>query len=328
MSKTTFYVGVDVGQEELAVALEGSKVRSFKHTVAGIGKMVVWVKGLNLDGAPHFCLESTGVYGYSLASCLTVKFGMAVSIINAAQISSFARAQLRRTKTDQVDAQVILNFAQTQHPPLWQPETKVIRHLYHLVVTSDKLPQTLRQWSNRDHSHKYVDDLPPIIKKMHRNLQRTLKRQITAIEKEIEKLIQDDPQLKQQIQLLCSIPGIAIKSASRIMAYGRRALVERNRRAIVAHAGLAPAQKQSGISIHGKSRIAKQGDRRLRKALFMSALVASHHNPSLKIFYQRLLQKGKPKMLALTAVMKKLLLMIQAILKNKTPFNPNYAVDN
>jgi transposase len=328
MSKTTFYVGVDVGQEELVVAVEGSKTRSFKHTVAGIGKMVIWVKGLDLEGTPHFCLESTGVYSYSLASRLTVKFGMGVSIINAAQIAAFARAQLRRTKTDQVDAQVILNFAQTQHPPLWQPETKVIRHLYHLVVTADKLHETSRQWTNRCHCYKYIDDLPDMIRKTNQSLQRTLERQIIRIEKEIEKLILHDPQLSQQVQLLCSIPGVAIKSATRILAYGRRALVERNRKAIVAHAGLAPAQKQSGISIHGKSRLAKQGDRRLRKALFMSALVASHHNPSLKIFYQRLLLKGKPKMLAITAVMKKLLLMIQAILKNKTPFDPNYALDN
>jgi transposase len=328
MSKPTFYVGIDVGQEELVVAVEDSKARSFKHTAAGIGKMVVWVRGLDLEGTPHFCLESTGVYGYSLASRLTHKFGMAVSIINGAQIASFARAQLRRTKTDQVDAQVILNFAQTQDPPLWQPETKVVRHLYHLVVTADKLHETSRQWSNRDHCHQYVDDLPPIIRKTHQSLQRALQRQILRIEKEIEKLIQDDPQLTQQVQLLCSIPGVAMKSATRILAYGRRALVERNRKAIVAHAGLAPAQKQSGISIHGKSRIAKQGDRRLRKALFMPALVAAHYNPCLKTFYQRLLQKGKPKMLAITAVMKKLLLMIQAILKNKSLFNPNYAIDN
>jgi transposase len=328
MSKTTFYVGIDVGQEDLVVAVKDSKTRSFKHTVAGIGKMVVWVKGLDLEGTPHFCMESTGVYGYSLAVRLTDKFGMTVSIINGAQIAAFARAQLRRTKTDQVDAQVILDFAQTQHPPVWQPETKVIRHLYHLVVTADKLHQTSRQWLNRSHCYKYVDDLPLVVRKTHQSLQRTLERQILGIETEIEKLVLQDPQLKQQVQLLCSIPGVAIKSATRILAYGRRALVERNRKAIVAHAGLAPAQKQSGISIHGKSRIAKQGDRRLRKALFMPALVAAHYNPSLKIFYQRLLLKGKPKMLAITAVMRKLLLMIQAILKNKTTFNPNYALDS
>jgi len=328
MIKTTFYVGIDVGQEELVVAVKGSKIRSFKHTVAGIGRMIAWVRQVDEDSMLHFCLESTGVYGYSLAARLTNKFGMTVSIINGAQIAAFARAQLRRTKTDEVDAQVILNFAQTQHPPVWQPETKVIRQLYHLVVTADKLHQTSREWSNRNHCYKYVDDLPPLVKKTHQSLQRTLQRQILRIETEIEKLVLQDPQLNQQVQLLCSIPGVAMKSATRILAYGRRALVERNRKAIVAHAGLAPAQKQSGISIHGKSRIAKQGDRRLRKALFMSALVASHHNPCLKIFYQRLLQKGKPKMLAITAVMRKLLLMIQAILKNKNPFDPNYALDN
>jgi len=91
MSKPTFYVGIDVGQEELVVAVSGYRVRSFQHTMAGIRKMVAWVRPIAEEGMLHFCMEATGVYGYSLATRLTVKFGMAVSIINGAQIAAFAR---------------------------------------------------------------------------------------------------------------------------------------------------------------------------------------------------------------------------------------------
>jgi len=189
MSKPTFYVGIDVGQEELVVAMNNCKARSFKHTVAGIGQMVTWAKKQGADSPLHFCLEATGVYGYSLATRLTVKFGLAVSIINGAQIASFARAQLRRTKTDQVDAQVILDFARTQHPPLWQPESKSLHQLYHMVVMADKLQQALRQWKNRKHCYQYIDDLPDMVKRTNRSLVVTLKRQILKVEKEIEKLV-------------------------------------------------------------------------------------------------------------------------------------------
>jgi transposase len=152
-------------------------------------------------------------------------------------------------------------------------------------------------------------------------------RQLEKIEQAVIELCGQDDELRQDVKLLCSIPGISNHSAVRVLAYGKNVLRDLNRKALTAHAGLAPAQKQSGISIHGKSRIAKQGDRRLRTALFMPALVAAYHNPILKNFYQRLLKKGKPKMIAIVAVMKKLLLMIQAILKNKITFNPKYQLD-
>lgn len=171
-------------------------------------------------------------------------------------------------------------------------------------------------------------DMPKIVKQTNNALQRAMTRQLEKINQAIDELCRKDKELKQNTALLCSIPGISTLSAVRILAYGRNTLLELNRNALTAHAGLAPAQKQSGISINAKARIAKQGDRRLRTTLYMPALVAAFHNPRLKIFYQRLVKKGKPKMLALVAVMKKLLLMVQAILKKKTPFNPKFALDS
>lgn len=324
MSKNVFYVGIDVGQEELVVCMEGCKPRGFKHNTMGIRKMLEWNRKMACDTELHFCLEATGVYGYSLATSLVSRFGVRVSIVNPAQIASFAKAQLRRTKTDNIDARVILAFAQSQHPPCWKPESKTQRQLCHLVTQADRLRRMLRQLSNRDHSFKYVPDLPEEVKKSQRSLRRSIERQLANIEKAIEKLRSEDEELKEQVDLLCSIPGIASLSATRILAYSKNIIEERDPKALTAHAGLAPSQKQSGISIRGKSRIAKQGDRRLRNALFMPALVAAYHNPVLKVFYRRLVDNGKPKLLAIVAVMKKLLLLIQAILKRKIPFKPDY----
>lgn len=325
MNKGAFYVGIDVGQEELVVCLEGSKPRSFRHDRIGIAKMVTWGRKASSDGQLHFCLEATGVYGYSLAVSLVSRFGVRVSVVNPAQIASFAKAQLRRAKTDNIDAQVILAFAQSQNPPCWKPESRTQRQLYHLETQADRLRRMLRQLSNRDHSFKYVPDLPQEVKKSQRSLTRSIERQLANIEKNIEKLRSEDKELKEQVDLLCSIPGVGNRSATSILAYGKNIFELLDRKALIAHAGLAPSQKQSGISIRGKSRIAKQGDRRLRKALFMPALVAAYYNPTLKAFYKRLLDNGKPKLLAIVAVMRKLLLLIQAILKRKIPYTPNYS---
>lgn len=324
MSNNTFYVGIDVGQEELVVCLQGSKPRGFRHNTKGIGTMLEWSREVSCGAELHFCLEATGVYGYSLATSLVSRFGVRVSIVNPAQIASFAKAQLRRAKTDNIDARVILAFAQSQHPPCWKPESKTQRQLYHLVAQADRLRRMLRQLSNRDHSFKYVTDLPEEINKSQQSLHRSIEKQLANINQAIEKLCTKDTELKEQVDLLCSIPGIANHSAVRILAYSKNVIEERDSKALIAHAGLAPSQKQSGISIRGKSRIAKQGDRRLRNALYMPALVAAYHNPVLKAFYQRLIDNGKPKLVALVAVMKKLLLLIQAILKRKIPFNPEY----
>jgi len=328
MSKSSFYVGIDVGSKELVAVVEGRKSRSFKHSRAGIKSMVNWAKKITPITPLHFCLEATGVYGYSLACSLHHDHHMAVSVINPAQIASYAKAQLRRTKTDSVDSKVILSFAQSQNPPLWKPESKTRRQLYYLVAETDRIGKALGQWNNRKHSQKYLDDLPKLIKQTNRALERAMRRQLAKIEQAITELCRKDGDLKQEVELLCSIPGISDRSAVRILAFGKNALRDYGRNALTAHAGLAPSQRQSGTSIRGKSRIAKQGDRRLRQALFMPALAAAYHNPILKTFYQKLLENGKPKMLALVAVMRKLLLMIQAILKNKITFNPKYSLDN
>ena len=156
-------------------------------------------------------------------------------------------------------------------------------------------------------------------------IERVLENQLAKLETAIKELCMSDKVLRKQVELLCSIPGVAELSAVRMLAYGKSTLTEYSRKELTAHAGLAPRHHQSGSSVRGRSRIAKQGDKRLRTTLYMPALVGIVHNPALKKLYKRLCEAGKPKMVALVACMRKLLLIIQAIIKKQLPFNPNCA---
>jgi len=235
-----------------------------------------------------------------------------------------AKAVIRtKKKTDQVDARVILSFAQSQRLPIWSPESKSPRQLYQLVVQADAIRADLRQWANRRHAQEYTPDVPEAVKKAQRAIVRSLTQQLTKVEEAITLLCRTDKELKEPASGgLVTITGIAHLSAVKVLAYGGNALTERNRKELTAHAGLASCHHQSGTSARGKSRLAKQGDRRLRSAPYMPTLVGIVHNPVLKQFYEHLLQMGKPKMVALVACMRKLLLIIRSMLINKKPFNP------
>lgn len=322
MSKNIVYVGIDIGSEELWVSLKGIKPRKFQHNIKGVRSLHTWVNKTSNDGSLHFCMEATGVYSISVASMLVNHYQAIVSIVNPAQIASFARMQMKRSKTDQIDAEVIRSFAQSQNPPVWKPAPKPLRQLTSLVTQADAIKDCLGQWHNRHHAQKFICDLPDEVKKSQRAIERSLETQLQKIETAINNLCVQESTLVQQVALLCTIPGVAQQTAVKLLAYGQQWLTERSAKALTAYAGLAPHHYQSGTSVRGKSRIDKRGNPKLRKALYMPALVAAYHNPTLKPFYQRLVKNGKPKKLALVATMRKILLISRTILITNKPFNP------
>ncbi|MCK4858535.1 MAG: IS110 family transposase [candidate division Zixibacteria bacterium] len=321
MSKEVFYVGVDVGSREVWAALAGEKPRRFSHSDSGLQAPHSWAVKRSTATVIHFCLEGNGVYSVSVAGRWVGLANTEVSIVNPAQINAFAKTQLRRCKTDQIDAEVIRAFAVSQHPPLWQPASKSLRQLYELVQLADQLRAQLRQWQNRKHARHYVADLPETVAKTHQTIIRSTKHQLEKVEQAIKAFCAADADLAQQIALLTTIPGIAQRSATQMLAYGQNWFTSKGAKALVAHSGLAPHPRQSGTSLNSTGSIDKRGNQRLRKALYMPTLVAVRHNPLLKAFYQRLCQRGKPKMVALLACSRKLLLIVRAILKSKKPFD-------
>ena len=322
MSKNVVYVGIDIGSEELWASIEGFKPRKFKHSKKGIRSLKAWSQKMNGHKQVHFCMEATGVYSISVASMLVEEHQAVVSIVNPAQIAAFARMQMKRSKTDQIDAEVIRSFAQSQKPPVWKPASRPLRQLTSLVTQADAIKESLGQWRNRHHAQKFISDLPNEVKKSQRSIERSFETQLKKIETAISNLCAQESTLAQQVALLCTIPGVADQSAVKLLAYGQDWLTERSAKALTAYAGLAPHHYQSGTSVKGKSRIDKRGNPKLRKTLYMPALVAAYNNPTLKPFYQRLVNNGKPKKLALVAVMRKLLLISRAMLIARKQFNP------
>ena len=161
-----------------------------------------------------------------------------------------------------------------------------------------------------------------MVRRSQRAMERSIQRQLDNIERAIEHLCAEEAELTQQLLLLETIPGIARTTAVKLIAYGQHWLTHRSAKELIAYAGLAPHQHQSGTSVRKRGRIDKRGNRHLRKSLYMPVVTGIVHNPHLKRFYNRLCDNGKPKKLAMTACMKKLLVVAQAVLRNKKAYNP------
>lgn len=324
MSKDRFCVGIDVGKDELVVAIERGIPRVFGTSTSEIKRLADWIMGHAGERDIHIGMEATGVYSRGVASHLSRHEEFTVSVVNPAQIKAFGRAMLTRTKTDQVDARVIREFIRSQSPDAWKPPRVELQQLYALVAQADALREEIQQWKNRQHAQEHDHTTPKAITRSTGTIIRSLKHELERLDHAVENLCETNDTLAGDMKLLTSICGIAQRSASQILAYGGNNLTARNRRQLDAHAGLAPADRLSGTSVRGKSHLAKQGNAKLRRALYMPTLVAVQFNPILKNFYQRLIDNGKPKKVALTACMRKMLNIIRAILNNKTPFNPQY----
>lgn len=322
MSKDVFFVGIDVGSKEVWASIAEHKPKRFVHSAAGIKELQHWVEKHSAGTPPHFCLEGTGVYSLSVASHLFRHEQTQISIVNPAQINNHAKSQLLRCKSDQLDAATIRSFAESAEKlPLWRPGSKTQIHLHQLVQLREQIESEIRQWKNRCHSREYLSEVHKLVKQTQDKILRSLNRQLERVEMEIQALATGDAETAQQIALLSTIAGFAQKSATQLLGSCPNSLLDRGNRSLIAHAGLSPHPEQSGTARRGGS-VDKRGNRRIRKALYMPTLVAIQHNPVIRNFYQRLIQRGKPKMVALVAAMKKLLMIAYAVLRDKKPFNP------
>jgi transposase len=324
MNNSHFCVGIDVGKDELVVSVEQGRPRVFGTSMSEIKRLENWVLKQAGEQQVHIGMEATGVYSRGVAATLSRCERFIVSVINPAQIKAFGQAMLKRTKTDQVDAGVIREFVRSQSPSAWIPPQPVREQLAALVAQTDAIQQEIQQWKNRQHAQQHHGNTPKMLTRSTATIIRSLERERQRLDDAINQLCETDKALSKDMALLTTISGVATRSAAQILAYGGDSLVLRTRRQLDAHAGLVPSERQSGTSVKGKSHLAKQGNARLRCALYMPTLVAVQFNPLLKRFYQRLLEKGKAKKVALTACMRKLLNIIRAMLIKRTPFNPNY----
>jgi transposase len=314
-SMSKICVGIDIAKLTFVAAIRVNnkdKVKSFSNNECGFKKFIDWLQ-LFLDENCHCCMESTGKYGNALALFLHTN-NHVVSIVNPAKIKYFMKSQLARSKTDFVDAKLICSYCEIFKPSQWQPLPTETQELQALVKRLDTLNNMVLQEQNR------LENVASIIENSINNNILYLKNEIKSIEKMIVKHVDGNLALKKDSDLLKSIPGIGEKTTNKTLAFLCHIKDFEKAKQVAAFIGINPQHAQSGTSLN-HSHISKTGDAELRKMLYMPALVAIQCEPSIKTFYEKLVAKGKPKKVAICAVMRKLIHIIYGVLKSQKPFN-------
>jgi transposase len=316
------YVGIDLAKHKFDVALlvgEKTKHKSCTNNPSGFEELSGWLKRQGVERA-HVCMEATGSLYEKLAEYL-LQAGHVVSVVNPARIKGFSQSMLARTKTDKSDAALIARFCQAMRPAPWMPPAPELKELQALVRRLDDLQEMCQMERNR----LAAGVSSAAVAESLANLIGSLEDEIGKTRKLIDDHIDRHPGLKNQQKLLTSIPGIAERTASVIL--GELGDISRfqSARELAAHCGLTPREHTSGTSVRGKTRMCKTGNARLRKAIYMPAVVAKRCNPTIKAFCERLLERGKPKMAVVGAAMRKLVHIAFGVLKHQRPYDPAYA---
>lgn len=317
---TQTFLGIDISKKDFHVFLlkeeAGSKPKKFTNNTEGFESLNQWLKKQGAEEL-HACMEATSIYGDALAEFL-YKAGYQVSVVNPARIKGFAKSELLRTKTDSVDAALIARFCAAIKPSFWKPTPFEVKELQALLRRLESLTQMYQQEENR------LETATVSVAKLTRAHLEYIKEQQAEIKKMISDHFDQHPHLKQQRELLTSIPGIGEQTAAVLLAEVGRIEDYKNARQLAAYAGLTPCERSSGTSVHGKTRLSCTGNVRLRKALYMPAVVAMRCNPLLKAMTERLLGRKKVKMQVIGALMRKLVHLAFGILKSQKPFDPTY----
>jgi len=288
------YVGIDVAKATLQVHLRGAQIE-LHNTPADLAKLCKKLQAL--PGA-HVICEATGGYEQPLVQRVQ-KAQLPVSVINPAQVRAAAQAKGQRAKSDPIDALGLTDYGQRYQPAPTPPASKVQRELAALTQWLQQLidAQAIAKTQAEHHEEAFV-------RKQHQTLIKHYQSQIEKAEAKLKGLMEQDQELKQRVECLDAIAGVGLRTALVVLSHLPE-LGQLNRREVAALAGLAPWTRDSG-TMKGK-RCIGGGRPKVRVALHMSSVSAIRCNPILRAFYQRLIAKGKPAKIALTAVMRKLL---------------------
>lgn len=314
MDSSRVVVGIDISKDRLDVACLPEAVHSalvrpaFDNNPRGHQELIAWLTKV----APRLIvLESTGGYQRVLVAALAASL-LPVVVVNPRQVRDFARAMGVLAKTDAIDAKVLAHFGEKVNPAIRVLPDADSAALIDLLARRRQLVELRTAESNR-----LAQAASPRIRASVRAVLATIEKQIENIDDDLDDRIKQSPAWKAKEDLLTSVPGIGPVIARTLLA-SLPELGTISRQAIAALVGVAPLNRDSGM-MRGK-RTTWGGRRVVRSALYMAALVASRYNPVLKAHYAKLLAAGKAKKLALVACMRKLLVMLNAIVRTQTPW--------
>lgn len=317
MQSIKTWAGVDVSARMLTAhrLREGKEeAREFTNDAVGHRDLLKWV-----GKRARVCMEATGVYHLQLALTLQAA-GAELMVVNPRVAKDFARALSNRSKTDQVDARTLLEYVQRMKFTAWQAPKAAVLEVRELGRRLSELVHAAVDEKNRLHAKNVAALSATVVNDVQAHVAQ-IERRITQIEKAAVTVIDHDDDLREQFQILKAITGIGPRSA--ILLLSELAVLDPTMtvKQLVAHAGLDPRVYESGTSVEKPARISKVGNARLRAILYMNALSAVRHDRGTRLFFAQLVARGKKRMQALVAVMRKLLHGIWIVLQRRVSFD-------
>ena len=313
------YIGVDISKEtfDVAIAHQGKyNYHKFPNKQDGFKALITMLGPTDI-----VVMEASGVYYMQLACFLHVQ-NISTCSINPLVIRRVCQMRLSRAKTDKKDARMIAEYGKMEQPALWSPEADYIVKLRQLRATSDLLDKNR---TSLLHQQEAFSQLPVRCKEAEAAIRKTLKsleKQIAMLELKMQQLVkQYHGTMYEQIQ---TIPGVGKKTAMLLIVLTGGFTKFSDAKQLASYIGTCPRIFESGTSVKGKSRITKMGMSRIRAMLYLCSWSAKKCNLKCKELYDRLVEKGKSKRLALIAVVNKLLKQAFAIATNNTAYEPNY----
>jgi transposase len=303
-------VGIDVSKHKLDLATSNQKqVQTFNYNKIGLKQIISFLKKFKPE---LVCLEATGGYERRLLNILHQN-NFKVAVVNPNHIRCFARARNQLAKTDRIDAHIIAQFAAIMDPRITPPLNGTEQKMRDFIARRRQVNKLLTQEKNR-----LATTVDKTLQKMIRQTIRLFEKQIKSIESELDELIEADGDAQEKSQIITSTPGLGQITAV-VLVTELPELGKLNRKQISKLVGVAPINRESG-KFRGK-RMISGGRSEIRKALFMPTLVAKTHNPKIKAFYDRLLANGKPPKVALIACMRKILIILNVMIRDGKRWN-------
>lgn len=333
MDTVNFCVGIDVSKDSLECSYGSysmtnervfSKVKKFNNDLQGFKKLLEWAKKRNNPKDILFVMEATGVYYENLAYWLHEN-GLDLSVILPNKVNYFAKSHNIKTKTDSVDAKLLSRMGLERKLDGWGVPTDRMREIKILTREYCDLKSKLTTVRNQLHAKCSAYKCPISVRKRLGYQKRMLEKQVSQVEVELRIIVKGDDILSKRVERLESIPGIGFMTIVCVLGETNAFALMHNSKQLVSYCGLDVQHRQSGLKA-GKTTISKKGNSFVRSALYMPALSAFQHNPILKVFYERLAESKSVKKIAVTAVARKLLVLIYTLWKNKSVFDPKYNV--
>lgn len=318
------HIGIDVSGKALSIVISVNgkhrKAQSYENTPEDHKRLVALIQ--KLQGESIVCMEATGMHHFDLAVALSRSETITVTVINPKAAHNFAKALMQRCKTDSIDADTLASYAERMPLVEWQrpsEEALALRALARRISATNKIKAQVK---NQLGALMVTQETPEVILAQTKSLIGTLEEQIASFRINALNIVNRNRELREVFALITSMKGIAEASAIQLLGELLTMPDDLTVKQWVAYAGLDPKHFESGSSVAKKTRISKAGNRYIRQALYMPALVASRSEPHVAAYYKHLQEKrGLLKIQAICAVMRKILHAIYGMLRSKQPFD-------